>query len=200
MNFDLLNCKKITNFEISEIVRIHLNVYGHGHFTGVFGPKLLRRYYEAIFGGRDKIVVLARESDAIAGFAVAGSGFKREINYFLRRNLFSVAFLFLANPVFLFKRVLNGFQSNKKLNSESQPDGRLFSIAVDGKYQKHGVASGMIGVVEEYFIANDIFCYGLSVRKANSNAICAYENLGFEKSGSNREVVYYKKRLFKKNN
>ena len=67
-------------------------------------------------------------------------------------------------------------------------EAELLILSVDPKYQKMGVASGLLNTMEDYLsqYANEIF---LEVRASNSNAIALYERLNFNCLGERKN--YY---------
>ncbi|WP_124099202.1 GNAT family N-acetyltransferase [Ruminococcus sp. Marseille-P6503] len=68
----------------------------------------------------------------------------------------------------------------------------ITELFVDEKFRRLGVATAVIGYIEEYFKGKNLAGYQLFTSDKNTNAQACYEKSGFARS---REIMY-RKRLF----
>ena len=68
-------------------------------------------------------------------------------------------------------------------------DAELLRIAVDEKYQKTGIATGLMTSMLEYSYANNIKKIFLEVRQSNKAAIALYKKFGFKQLARRKD--YY---------
>jgi ribosomal protein S18 acetylase RimI-like enzyme len=188
---------KATDQFIPLMSKLHLNSFDRKHFTSRFDEKLLNRYISVLLKKNPfSYIALNEEEDEIAGYLICGNETKEAVTMFLKENIIKVFRALLLNPSFLFEKIAEILQKlYPKMTRDSKVKTRLFIIVVSNKYQGKGIGVQLLNFLEKELHKNNIFEYGLSVRKGNEPAIKFYNNHDFIVEFENKKSIYYSKKI-----
>lgn len=184
--------------DLEDICSVHKYAFDQDHFSSILPQPLLMKFYSELLRNNHYNYIAISEDNKILGFIVAGKNTGSAINNFIKQSLPSLFFILLKNPKFLFQKVMLLINKSIYRNEfHSQAGLRLLSIAVIKDSVHKGIGTQLIRHFEEELIGNDIFVYGLSVKKHNQNAINFYIKNHFEVEKEEKEAFYFVKKLKK---
>lgn len=182
--------------DLESICSVHKYAFDKDHFSSILPRPLLIKFYSELLRNNHYNYLAANEDNRILGFIVAGMNTGSAINNFIKQNLLSLFFVLLKNPRFLFQKVrllINKLIPKNEFHSRARL--RLLSIAVIKDSVHKGIGTQLIRHFENELIRNDIFIYGLSVKKHNQNAINFYKKNHFEVEKEEKEAYYFVRNL-----
>jgi ribosomal protein S18 acetylase RimI-like enzyme len=185
--------------DLESICSVHKYAFDKDHFSSILPQPLLVKFYSELLRNNHYNYIAINEDNRILGFIVAGRNTGSAINTFIKRSLLSLFLVLLKNPRFLSQKIR--LVINKliyKNEFHSQAGLRLLSIAVIKDSVHKGIGTQLIRHFENELIGNDIFIYGLSVKKHNQNAINFYIKNHFEVEKEEKEAYYFVRKLEKK--
>ena len=102
----------------------------------------------------------------------------------------------MLNPEFLIGKMLAFLTMFVRKNvNNSSAKFRLLSIAISPEAQGKGVSKELIDFFENHLINNNIYFYGLSVKKGNNRAIKFYEKNNFKIEYEKKDGISFVKTL-----
>lgn len=190
-----IEIKKISKEVIKEICVLHKTSFDDSHFTLTFDNLFLEQYYENLIQYNEfSYVAIDLETNKLAGYIIGGDKTSYAVDIFIKKNILKIFFIILKNPKFIFEKIRNVFNRfNNKKNKKSNYRIRVISIAVNPLYKGKNISNLLLDFFERNLIGNNIFNYGLSVRKNNERAIKYYLKNGFQlEFEDNYSFCYYK--------
>jgi ribosomal protein S18 acetylase RimI-like enzyme len=181
--------------DISELSKLHKNIFGKTHFSSTFSLPLLEKYfYELLAHNQYKFVSI--ENEKITGYLIAGKNVDEPVNKFFKKNIFQIFITLMLNPIFIIEKILYFIlkfawkKENVHCNHVS-----VYLIAVDSRIQNKGIGKRLLKFFEDDLIKYKIFNYTLAVRKNNKNAIEFYQKNNFSVIESDFKSISFIKYL-----
>ena len=182
--------------DISSISSIHHYAFDKNHFSSLLPEEMLTGFYSNLLESNNYNYIALGEDNQILGFIVAGMNTRLSIDTFIKQNPVKLFLVLLKNPKFWFEKLtqfLKKFKSKKVFNSVAGL--RLLSIAVKKDSIHKGIGTELLRYFEKELIEDEIFTYGLSVKKHNKSAIQFYFKNNFEIEKDEKEAIYFIKKL-----
>lgn len=187
--------RKAEEKDIKNICTLHAHAFDEDHFTSTLSNSSLSKFYSTLFKYNDYNFVAYDENNILIGFVVAGNKTKYAIDLFIKDNYHVLLLALLRNPHFLFQKIKGLLNRFIKKSRSSNADMRLLSIAVNKNSKEKGIGTALIEYLEENLRKNEIYSYGLSVKKSNTQAIRFYNKNNFRIEIEEKNAFYYIKNL-----
>ena len=187
--------RKAEEKDIKNICTLHAHAFDEDHFTSTLSNSSLSKFYSTLFKYNNYNFVAYDENNILIGFVVAGNKTKYAIDLFIKDNYHVLLLALLKNPQFLFKKMVSLLKKFINKSKSSNVEMRLLSIAVSKNSKEKGIGTALIEYLEENLRKNEIYSYGLSVKKSNSNAIKFYNKNNFRIEIEEKNGLYYLKNL-----
>lgn len=187
--------RKAEEKDIKNICTLHAHAFDEDHFTSTLSNDSLSKFYSTLFKYNEYNYVAFDENNILIGFVVAGIKTKYAIDLFIKNNCHVLLLALLKNPHFLFQKIKRFLNRFIKISKSSNADMRLLSIAVDKNSKEKGIGKALIEYLEENLRKNEIYSYGLSVKKSNIQAIKFYNKNNFSIEIEETNAIYYIKNL-----
>lgn len=188
--------KNASENDISNIIDLHINSFTADHFSAVFSEGLLYKYFEKLLStNKYNFILYDDQSKRLLGYAIAGFNYKSAVNDFIKENVKQLIWVLIKNPKFLTEKINEIYHRLFGSDYEPKVNCRLYLIAVRDEFKGKGVAKKLIAHLEQDLIRDGENEYGLSVRKANKEAISFYTKNGYIVELENSKSIYYRKKL-----
>lgn len=189
--------KSIEKNDLDNICLIHKRSFDSSHFTSVLPFNVLKKYYDKIISNCEyKVMIYENDSNYPVGFAIGSKNVSGILNSFIREQFFTLIFILLKNPIFLFEKISSIiFSFTSKEPTASKAEAVLLSISVNPELEMRGKGLIVLSEFENVLKEAGIKTYNLGVRRSNKKAISFYKRNGFLLDYSVRESDYYIKTL-----
>lgn len=187
--------RKAEEKDIKNICTLHAHAFNEDHFTSTLSNSSLSKFYSTLFKYNNYNFVAYDENNILIGFVVAGNKTNHAIDIFIKDNYHVLLLALIKHPQFLFKKMAGLLKKIINKSKSSKVEMRLLSIAVSKSSKEKGIGTALIEYLEENLRKNEIYSYGLSVKKSNSNAIKFYDKNNFKIESEEKNALYYLKNL-----
>jgi len=187
--------RKAEEKDIKNICTLHAHAFNEDHFTSTLSNSSLSKFYSTLFKYNNYNFVAYDENNILIGFVVAGNKTNHAIDIFIKDNYHVLLLALIKHPQFLFKKMVGLLKKIINKSKSSKVEMRLLSIAVSKNSKEKGIGTALIEYLEENLRKNEIYSYGLSVKKSNSNAIKFYDKNNFKIELEEKNALYYLKNL-----
>lgn len=186
--------------DINQIVEIHKNTFTKEHFTAFFPDELLKKYLLKLIEANEYNIGAYNSEDKMVGFIIAGSKSDDVIKEFTSNNLLTIFWQLMKHPFFLIEKIVDLILRVTGSKNISKEKVRIYLFEIDKPYQGEGLGKELLENFETFLLSQQIFSFGLSVRKKNRRAVNFYERNGFNKEFSNYKSIFFIKYLKIENN
>lgn len=189
-----MNVRKINNYDIESISKLHVEVFDKSYFSVYYSIPDLNEYFAKLVE-LNEYAYIAEAEDGIIGYLIGGFKTQEAVDIFMRMKRKKILFYVISNPKFIMVSIIKILKKAFSKKDKSKENLRLFLIGVDPKKKNTGVGARLIKKFEEDIISAGHTSYGLYVRTNNSNAIDFYVNRGFIKEFKKFDLYSFTKRI-----
>ncbi len=191
-----MKIRKAGKSDVEKICSIHQYAFDRNHFSSWLPENLLREFYLNLLSDNKYNYIALDDDSEILGFIVAGMNTHKSIDEFVKKNPGQLFLVLLKNPKFWIEKIMLMFRKIKpRVVFRSGAELRLLSIAVKKESGHRGIGTELLSYFENELIKDNIFKYGLSVKKHNQNAINFYYKNKFEVEREEKKALYFIKNL-----